>query len=413
MNMHNQSRDFSRKNAGARSDDAREFNEVMDALRARDAEIKSFADKATAEIKATGQMATETKSALEKLSADGASISDRLQAVEQKMSRRSFGPAAEKSIGERFTDSDDFKALAEKGRGTARLNLKATITSAPASAGELILPDRRPEIIRPQERELTIRDLLLPGRTSSNAVEHIVETGFVNAAAPVAEGALKPESSLSFEMVTTPVRTIAHWIPASKQVLADIPMLMSYIDTRLRFGLKYREEEQLIRGDGTGQNIKGLSKFAIPFGEATLSKAGDTALDTIRRAILQVRLAEYRPTFIVLNPVDWADLELSKDAEGRYLFVNVQVGATMQIWRLTVIETTAMGQGEFLVGATMGAQIFDREDAAVEVSTEHADFFTRNLVAIRAEERLALAVTRPESFVWGQFDLGASPTING
>lgn len=413
MNMHNQNREFSRKNAGARSDDAREFTEVMDALRSRDAEIKTFAEKANAEIKATGQMATETKSALEKLSADGASISDRLQTVEQKMSRRSFGQSTEKSVSERFTESDDFKALAAKGRGTARLNLKTTITSAAGSGGDLIIPDRRPEIIQPAERELTIRDLLLPGRTASNSIEHIVELGFTNASATVAEGALKPESGLTFDMVTTPVRTIAHWIPASKQVLADVPMLMSYIDTRLRFGLKYREEEQLIRGDGAGQNIKGLLEYAIPFREATLSKAGDTALDTIRRGVLQVRLAEYRPTFIVLNPIDWADLELSKDAEGRYLFVNVQVGATMQIWRLTVIETTAMGQGEFLIGATMGAQIFDREDAAVEVSTEHADFFVRNLVAIRAEERLALAVNRPESFVFGQFELNAVGTING
>lgn len=412
MNIH-QSREFSRKNAGARSEDAREFTEVMDALRARDNEIKTFAEKASAELKATGQMATETKSALERLSADGASISDRLQAVEQKMSRRSFGPSGEKSVSERFTESDDFKALAAKGRGTARLNLKATITSAAGSGGDLVLPDRRPEIIRPAERELTVRDLLLPGRTSSNSIEHIVETGFTNMAATVAEGALKPESSLTFDMITTPVRTIAHWIPASKQVLADVPMLMSYIDTRLRFGLKYKEEEQLLRGDGAGQNIKGLLEYAVPFDEDTLSKAGDTPLDTIRRGVLQVRLAEYRPTFIVLNPIDWADLELSKDEEGRYLFVNVQVGATMQIWRLTVIETTVMAQGEFLIGATMGAQIFDREDAAVEVSTEHADFFTRNLVAIRAEERLALAVNRPESFVYGQFGLGASPTING
>lgn len=405
MTIHQDSREFSRKNAGARVDDAKEFSEVMDALRARDAEIKTFAEKASAEIKATGQMATETKSALEKLSADGASISDRLQAVEQKMSRRSFGPVAEKSIGERFTDSDDFKVLAEKGRGTARLNLKATITSAPASAGDLILPDRRPEIIRPMERELTIRDLLLPGRTSSNSIEHVVETGFVNAAAAVAENPStpKPESSLTFDMVQTPVRTIAHWIPASKQVLADIPMLQSYVDTRMRFGLKSVEEQQLLKGDGTGQNIKGLEAYATEFDDTLLPNQGINRLVTLRRAVLQVRLAEYKPTFVVLNPIDWATIELSRDSEGRFLLVNVQTGTRMEIWRLTVIETTAMAPGEFLVGATMGAQVFDREDAAIEISTEHADFFTKNLVAIRAEERLALAVTRPESFVWGEF----------
>lgn len=338
-------------------------------------------------------------------------LSDRLQAVEQKMAKRSFGPAAAKSIGAQFTESDDFTNLASKGRGSARLNLKATITSATTnaagSAGDAIVVDRRPEIIQPAQRTLTIRDLLLPGRTSSNAIEFVQEVGFTNSAATVAEGAQKPQSDIQFDLVTTNVRTIAHWFAASKQVLADIPMLQSYIDTRAMYGLKYVEEAQFLNGNGTSQNILGLLPQAIPFNEVGLSEGADTKLDTIRRAALQVRLAEYAATFIVLHPSDWASLELSKDSTGRYLLVSVPTtGAEMRIWRLAVVETTAMPEGQFLVGATMGAQVFDREDAVVEVSTEHDDFFTKNLVAIRAEERLALAVNRPECFVHGQFELG-------
>jgi len=417
MNMH-LSRELSRKNAGARVDDHMEMKSVMDALKARDAEITAFASKATEEIKNLGAMSSETKSALEKLATSGAELQERLLSVEQKLARRTFGGGEVKSLGHQLTDSEEFKALQTRGAGTARMNLKAsTITSATTdsagSAGDLIVPQRQPGIIQPPVRELTIRDLLLPGTTSSNAIEFVQETGFTNAAAPVAEGATKPQSDLQFELKTTNVRTIAHWFAASKQVLSDVPLLMSYINTRAIFGLKLVEETQLLRGTGTGQNILGLIPQAADFMQSTLSKALDTKIDTIRRAILQVRLAEYKPTFVVLNPIDWADIETAKDADGRYIWVNVQIGGTMTMWRLAVIETTAVEPGEFLVGATMGAQVFDREESAVEVSTDHADFFIKNLVAIRAEERLALAVNRPECFVHGYFDIGASPSLNG
>jgi len=408
---------FGRKNAGARADDHLELKSVLNALEKRDAEIKAFAEKASEEIKANGEMAAETKAALEKLSTAGSELSERLVAVEQRLGRRSVDAPGKTSLGEQFTGSDDFKALQSKGRGTARLNVKATITSATTdaagSAGDLIRPDRLPGVVSPIDRPLTIRDLLLPGRTSSNAIEFVQETGFTNSAAPVAEGGDKPQSDLEFDLTTTNVRTIAHWFAASKQVLADVPMLMSYINTRALYGLKYVEEAQLLNGNGTGQNLNGLLNQATAFAEGTYSVAEDTAIDTIRRAILQARMAEYRPTFVVLSPIDWAAIETTKDGDKRYLIVPMPTtGAEMRLWRLAVIETTAMSAGEFLVGSTMGAQVFDREDAAVEVSTEHDDYFTKNLVAIRAEERLALAVYRPESYVYGQFELGESPTIN-
>lgn len=418
MTIHTSAREFSRKNAGARPDaDATEFGEVLQLLQARDAEIKSFAEKADAEIKATGKIATETKAALEKLSTDGIALSERLQAVEQKMARRSFGPSAVKSVGEQFTDSEDFKALAAKGAGTARISIKAnelnSVTSNTNGAvGDAIVPHRLPGIVQPAERELTIRDLLLPGRTSSNAVEYVAETGYTNAAATVAEMGASPQSHLKFDLLTVNVKNISHHIIASRNVLADIPMLQSYVDTRLRYGLKAAEEAQLLAGDGTGNNISGLLTSATRFNELLYSEVGDTQIDTIRRAVLQVRVAELKPTFVVLNPIDWADIELSKDKDGRYIEVSVRDGGEMRLWRLAVVESTVMTAGRFLVGATMGAQIFDREDAAVEVATQHADFRLNGKVAIIGEERLALTVTRPESFVYGQFTLGATGGIN-
>ncbi len=397
-----------------RADDQLELKGVMEALSQRDAEIKAFAEKASQEIKDHGRILEETKTVLEGLSASGLKFQDRLQDLEQKLARRfsANDPSDAKSLGEQFTEDDDFKALAEKGRGVARLRVKAVtnITSATTGTGGVgvaIQPGRVPGIIAGPDRPFTIRDLIMPGRTGSNAIEFVQESGFQNMAAPVEETLSKPQSDLSFELKTTTVKTIAHWFRASKQVLADIPLLQSYINGRAIYGLKYVEENQILAGDGTGQNLLGLIPQATAFNDA-LRKAGDTKIDTLRRAILQVRIAEYRASAIALNPIDWADLELSKDSTGQYIWVNVQDGGQQRMWRLPVIDTNAVPEGEFLVGAfNIAAQVFDREDANVEVSTEDGDNFTKNMVTIRAEERLALAVYRPESFIHGEF---AAPT---
>lgn len=399
-----------------RADDQLELKSVMEALDKRDAEIKTFAEKASEEIKQHGKILDDTKTVLDGLVKSGLGLQDRLQEVEQKLARRfsANDPAGAKSLGEQFSETDDLKSLAEKGRGIARMNVKAVtnITSATTGTGGVgvaIEPMRVPGIITAPERQFTIRDLIMPGRTGSNAIEFVQESGFQNMAAMVAEGTAKPQSDLSFELKTTTVKTIAHWFRASKQVLADIPLLQSYINGRAIYGLKYKEEEQLIAGDGTGQNLLGLIPQATAFDDG-LRKVGDTKIDTLRRAILQVRIAEYRASAIALNPIDWADIELQKDDNGSYIWVNVQEGGTQRMWRLPVVDTNAVPEGEFLVGAmNIAAQVFDREDAAVEVSTEDGDNFRNNMVTIRAEERLALAVYRPESFVHGEFAAPVGP----
>jgi HK97 family phage major capsid protein len=424
MTMQYAAREFGRKDT-SRADDHSELAAVMAALTKRDAEIQAFATKATAEIKDTGKIAAETKAALEKIAGEGSALQERMLAVEQKLARRGPAGPAVKSLGAQFVESDDFKALASKGRGIARMNVKTvgTITSDPngledspavsGGAGAAIVPHRLPGILTPATRAFTIRDLILPGRTSSNSIEYVKEVGFNNSAAPVAEGAERAQSDLTLDLVTTPVRTVGHWFAASRQVLSDVPALMSYIDGRATYGLKLVEETQLLKGNGSGQNLHGLVPQAATFKQSVYSGSSDSFIDTIRRSILQCRVAEYAPSFVVLNPIDWCSIEMVRDSTGRYIMVPVPTnGADMRLWRLAVVETNAMTSGEFLVGATMGAQVFDREDAAIEVSTEHSDFFVKGLCAIKADERLALAVYRPESFVHGYFDLDASPSLN-
>jgi HK97 family phage major capsid protein len=222
----------------------------------------------------------------------------------------------------------------------------------------------------------------------------------------VAEGARKPESDIRLELVSTTAKVIAHTAKASRQILDDAAQLRSYIDGRLRYGLAFKEEQQLLNGDGTGQNLLGIvpqaTAYAAPGGIVATSP---TVIDQLRFAMLQAALAEYPATGMVLNPIDWTRIETTKDTQGRYIIGNPQGTMTPTLWGIPVVATQAMTIDKFLVGAFMlGAQVFDRWQARVEIATENEDDFVKNLVTMLCEERLALAVYRPQAFVFG--DLG-------
>jgi HK97 family phage major capsid protein len=378
-------------------------------LTERDNEIKAALEAHKAEIEKTGKASDETKAKLDTLAKAGEDTIARIGAFEQALAALKMnngGRDSAKSTGEQFTDDEKVKAFLEgpkKGRVTARFKAITSATSGSGNGGELIVPDRQPGIIQAPNRPLYIRELLSSGRTTSNSIEYVQETGFTNNARPVAETTQKPESSIEFTLQTAPVRTIAHFIMASVQVLDDVPALQSYIDTRLRYGLALEEENQILAGDGTGQNLLGLIPQATPFDTSRL-RIGDTRIDIIRRAMTQVRLAEYRADAIVMHPNDWEEIELTKDTTDNYVWANPASLLGPTLWGRPVIDTTAVEEGEFLVGAfKLAGQVWDRQDATVDVSTEDRDNFIKNMVTIRGEERLALTVYRPEAMVYGDF----------
>jgi HK97 family phage major capsid protein len=334
----------------------------------------------------------------------------RLDELEQKMARRpSDAPEEFKSLGRQFVETEQFKSLQGSAgqRGKANLEIKATITSATTdtagAAGDLVQTTRIPGIVAPPDRKLTIRDLLMPGRMDGNALEFVQETGFTNAAAMVAEGALKPQSDIKFDLKSTNAKVIAHFMKASRQILDDASQLQSYIDGRLRYGLAFKEENQILNGDGTGQNLLGIIPQATPYVRpAGVTTSAESKIDTLRFAMLQAVLAEYPASGHVLNPIDWAAIETLKDTSGQYIIGNPQGALNPTLWKLPVVETQAITVNKFLTGAfSMGAQLFDRWLSRVEVATENEDDFIKNLVTILAEERLALAVYRPEAFIYG------------
>lgn len=378
--------------------------EIVKALKERDQELNEWIAKSEHDIKTFGEVQTETKNAIAEMSKKGDELNARLLEIEQKLAKRREEPSAPKSLGAKFVESEQLKDfVARGGKGHSQKFETKQITSGAASGGPGIWSDRLAGVIEEPLRPLSIRDLLDVGTTDSNLIEWVRENVFTNNADVVTEGELKPESNITYERADVPVRTIAHWIHATRQVLSDFRMLQTMIDGRLRLGLAIKEEDQLLLGDGTGENIEGLIPQATSYNTA-LNLTGDTRIDQMRHAILQVRLAFYPATGIVMSPTDWERIELTKDGENRYLMASPAAVTGPRLWGLPVVQSDAMPVGEFMVGAfSMAATLFDREQASVAVSTEDRDNFVRNMVTILCEERLALAVSRPLAFVHGEF----------
>jgi len=332
-------------------------------------------------------------------------LSDRQRDIEQTLADRSFrgrGSGAADSLGERVVNSAEYTAFGgSNARGTFAVRIKQAITSLSTSAGGMISPDHRPDVIALPRRRLTVRALLAPGNTNSNSVQYARQTTRTNNATVVTEGAKKPESVYAWTQADAPVRTIAHFVKASRQAMDDAPLLASTIDGELRYGLDLTEESQLLLGSGTGQNILGIIPQATAY-DTSRNGTGDTAFDTLAHAIAQAEAALLPATGIVMNIDDLEALKLIKDGEGRYIGGGPFGPPITMVWGRPVVGTPIITSGKFLVGAFLdGAQIFDRLEAEVLVSTENEDDFVKNLITVRAEERLALAVKRPTAFVYG------------
>jgi HK97 family phage major capsid protein len=197
-------------------------------------------------------------------------------------------------------------------------------------------------------------------------------------------------------------------IPATRQVLDDFTELMGFLQSTVPYYVDLEEELQLLSGDNTGENLHGLLNQAAAFSTSFLpsAAAGWNRIDVIAAAVNQINTEkEIDPTFVVVHTNDWWKIRLTKDGFGRYILGDPQSSVRPNIFGLDVVPTTSIAAGTFLVGSgnPVAAEIRDRMEMTVEISTEHSDYFTRNLVAIRAEKRLALITKRPNSFVTGTF----------
>ncbi|MGM5018717.1 phage major capsid protein [Tardiphaga sp. 367_B4_N1_1] len=373
--------------------------------------VKEIAEKALADAAKGVTMSADQKDKVDETITKMNTLNEQLSTLEQKVLEGAKGEKdVPKSMGEMFVGDDKVKQFLAQAnpRGRVDFQTKATLTSlttdAAGSVGDAIQNTRLPGILPLPQRRMTVRDLLSQGQMDGSTLEYVKETGFVNNAGMVAETAAKPQSDIKLDLMSTSAKVIAHYMKASRQVLSDVAQLQSIINNRLLYGLAYKEEGQLLNGDGTGQNLLGIIPQATAYSPA-VALADLNMFDVLRLAMLQAALAEYPATGHVLHPTDWAGMETLKDSQGRYIIGNPQGTTTPTLWGLPVVATQAITVRKFLTGAfKLGAQVFDRWTARVEIATENEDDFIKNLITALAEERLALAVYRPEAFIYGDLD---------
>ena len=427
--------------------DESRLRELQGALRAKMAENKEIADSFRVED-GTVIVSTDQKSAFDSNMRDIKEIKSLIEGIESMRDADQWGSKALddsvaamtaaatetahsygfKSLGQMFLESPEFKSL-EAGRNGANMpspfvlaksdissmwGRKDVYSGLPTGTPDAFGTIQRDPMVLPPTRTRRVRDLFPVRTTTAAVIEYFQMFGFttpettaVNAASTVAErvgGAFgqKPQSSFQFVGHQAPVRTLAHWEAAHRNVLADEPQLRSIIDNELLYGLRLEEDNQILNGDGNGENLRGiLNTSGVQEYSKSEGLASDNEADAIRRAATLAFLAYYEPSGVVVHPNDWEKIELTKNDNGTYLMaVSMQVGAEARIWRMPIVDTPAIAEGTALVGAFgTGAQIYDREQASIRISEQHADFFVRNAIVILAEQRLALAVKRPESFV--------------
>lgn len=273
----------------------------------------------------------------------------------------------------------------------------------------LIQPDRR-GLLPPLFRPLTLLDVFPSGTTTSNLVEYTQVTTMPEVAVEVAEGDEKPEAALAFEDADAPIRTIAAWIKFRKQTLADAPTLRSFVDNALRYDVRRRLETQIIAGDGTGENLTGILETDNVLEPTT---TGDSEADKIHNGITAIALANMAASVVILNPLDWEKIRLSRDASGAgagtggYLFGSPAQAGDTTVWGLRTVVSVGIPEGTALVCDPAGAMILIREGVNVLVSDSDRDDFTHNRVTVLAEMRAGLVVQRPDAFA--VVDLSTGP----
>lgn len=377
------------------------MSDIQALLKSFDAIEKKLADmstKADGEFLTIGKTSDDTKKAIDALGIEQRTLADRLLIVEQKGAAPKDQPVVQ-SWGQQFVKSANYAAFAGGNLNKLRVELKNTLTGSDTT----VAPDRRPGIVGGAELPFAMEALLPSTTTTSNAIEFTKEASFTNAAAEVGEGGAKAESALTWSLVNMPVSTVAHWIKISKQLAADSPALAAYVDTRMRYGVNAKVDTQLVVGDGVAPNISGTydtgNYTAHGYTNAAIAAISTVLkkLVLIRKVMADLYSAGYPADAIVLNPGDWAtiEIELMTTAAGQTLY-NINERGQARLFGVPVIQAIGMAADTFQVGRFSEAyMVYNREGVVVEMSDSDSDNFTKNLVTLRAERRVALATEKP------------------
>ena len=368
---------------------------IMKALDGIEAKLSKFDDQAAEQQKATGRISDNVEQALTKFGNEQRELADRMVTLEQKGFVMPEAPKVE-TWGDQVVKNARYGDFASGQSQKFRIEVKNTLVGSDTN----VAPDRISRVVGGAYLPFSMEALIPSTVTSSNAVEFTKEASFTNSAAEAAEGAAKAESALTWSLVNMPVSTVAHWIKISKQLAGDAPALAAYVNSRMAYGVNQKVDTQLVIGDGTAPNLSGTYDSGNYTAHGIANAALGSTLKKLvlfRQVIAQLYAAGFPPDAIVLNPADWAtiEIELLTTAAGQTLY-NVNQGGQAFLFGLPVIQAIGMAADTFQIGRFAEAyMIYNREGVVVEMSDSDSDNFTKNLITIRAERRLALATEKP------------------
>lgn len=399
---------------------AQQLVEVTAAVVELREKVMPTAENALTQAKAAGVLSAELKAEIDKIlpvfnaaSALQSKLEGKLEALESRSTDLEQHVAAGISgrgapmvtAGVEFANSDKLKAFLSSGaQGSFVIPVQAAITTADGSGGGVIWSERETNPINMPQRHLIMRNLVTVVKTGRGSIDYVVQVTRANAAAPVAEQGAAPASAYGWTKENERIKKIAHVTHASEEALADSDELAGLIDGEMRFGLDLEEDEQVLAGDGTGENLTGMLGAATAF-SAAAGLANTDRLERLRLAILQVTLNDYAADAIVLNPTDWAAIELMRETPtGRFIIGGPDQPAGPTLWRLPVAESNTMSAGSWLVGAMKAAAtLYDRQDNEILISSENGTNFVEGMKTLKGSKRVALIVKRPPSLVTGNF----------
>lgn len=405
----------------------RELASAIDAKKAEAAKAFAEFDSLRKSAVTEGVDFSKDASAFEKLDEAGKSydaIRDEVSSMESKRARllelagekavemaaKRGDAAAAATYGEAFVKSAAFQAAKERisssdniPMGTTegvkvadRAEFKTLLTSSGAQSP---VADRQGLIVPAPLKGLDFLAMIATGNTDSDVVEYLEETTYTNAAAEVAEGTAAAESALAFTKRTANVKEIAHFLPVTRRALNDQAFIEGWINNRLIDGVRRRLQDQVLNGDGTGENLSGIYGNS-GIGSVDRSVTGTSMLDSLHKAITTIRTNAFQePDFIGINPADWETIRTSKaSTAGSYLFGDPASNGPATVWGVPVVIHAAFTSGSPLVGVAREANLFIREGVSVAASDSHSDYFTKRQVALLASARVAFAVTQPKAF---------------
>jgi HK97 family phage major capsid protein len=320
------------------------------------------------------------------------------------------GPPQVKSAGQLFVESDSYKRLySYEGIGRKSRNgslvgpesmldveLKTVMSTGAGWAPQAVRTD---VVIPSAQRPIQVTDMIPALTTTQTAVVFMEETTFTNSAAETLESVqgtpgTYPESALAFTERTSTVRKITTFLPVTDEQLEDIPGAAQYIDSRLPFMVQQRLDLQIVAGDGSSPNLRGLLNIA---GISTQARGTDASPDAILKGIVKVRVTGRAvPSGVLMHSTDWQNIRLLKDANGNYIWGSPSTAGPEQIWGLQVAQTETLTAGTAIVAdLARYTALYTRRGLNVQVSNSHSTFFVEGKQAVRADVRVAFVVYRP------------------